>query len=747
MTVSRRLLYFFCFAGLASVGALSIARIAKPPMDATLVFAAVVAAVAGAPALVHRRAWPAALLLLLPVGAYLVARLVLPLPAGVHGLGRQLSFYFGALGGGGHTYATNTFPLDLSNAAELKLLLAIIVYGATGLASFVALSLRKALPAIVIFLILLGFSLTVDGSDKDVFLSIAFLVLAGYLLALSRTLERTRWRPADAGAGAATAIVGVLLALFLLTATPVSASKPWRDWRTWSIAGAQSVHPSFQFMLNYPSLLDPRTDRPVMRVEAPQASYWRANALESFDGTTWKSTASPGDQLVAEGGQGSYGYTVPLSGPSPHGKPVIEHFSVTSMSTGFLFAGGTPQVISASRKMSVSETSVQALRLAKSLGPAFAYQVAAVLPQVKPADLVSLGRDYPQSLLPYTQLPFPSGAESQSQWLSDMRDVPAMAEWLGLYQLNQRIVAGATDPYEITLRIETYLRANYVYSLTPPKSRDKSPYAAFLFDTRVGYCQHFAGAMAALLRFNGIPARVAVGFTNGALVAADTFQVTTNDAHAWVEVYFPGVGWVPFDPTPGRGLPGAGPSTTNTGFVDPFPQDAAGIGSTAIATPTPTPGGPLPNADPGGAASTGSQGVRHGIPGWLPWLLAFVAVLLGWPAGRVLLRLLRLRRGAPDARMRTSVALVYAGLRDYGFEVPPSQTLEETSRFLQDRLNVDATPLAERVQAVLYGGRPAGEGDVVALAALRRRLKHSLRASQGWFRTVLATYGLRHTPR
>ena len=63
--------------------------------------------------------------------------------------------------------------------------------------------------------------------------------------------------------------------------------------------------------------------------------------------------------------------------------------------------------------------------------------------------------------------------------------------------------------------------------------------------------------MAILERFNGIPARVAVGFTTGALVGRDTYLVRRTNAHAWVEVYFPGIGWTAFDPTPGDNLPGA----------------------------------------------------------------------------------------------------------------------------------------------------------------------------------------------
>ncbi len=108
------------------------------------------------------------------------------------------------------------------------------------------------------------------------------------------------------------------------------------------------------------------------------------------------------------------------------------------------------------------------------------------------------------------------------------------------------------------------------YTLEPPASDFSSPYAAFLFDTDAGYCQHFAGAMALLLRFNGIPARVAVGFTSGDRMSAGVYSVSTNNAHAWVEAYFPTVGWVAFDPTPGRDLPNAGRLVNQPGLQGPL---------------------------------------------------------------------------------------------------------------------------------------------------------------------------------
>ena len=91
----------------------------------------------------------------------------------------------------------------------------------------------------------------------------------------------------------------------------------------------------------------------------------------------------------------------------------------------------------------------------------------------------------------------------------------------------------------------------FVYTNRPPPLGAVAPLVDFVTRTRAGYCQHFAGAMALMLRYLGVPARVAVGFSSGTYDAkAGVWRVTDHDAHAWVEVWFRGYGWLPFDPTP-----------------------------------------------------------------------------------------------------------------------------------------------------------------------------------------------------
>ena len=193
-----------------------------------------------------------------------------PLPARLHGLGAQYDFYLAQLRAGAHAYVDPHVPLPPGRHRRLKLLLALIVYIATGLASFAALSLRRPLPAIVVFLVLLGFSLTVDGTGSVVLLPLAFLFLAGCLLALSRSLQRGRGAPAGVVAGAGVAALAALLALVLLGATPVAAGKPWRDWSAWGPFGSGPVARRLRLdaQLPEPSRPQDQRHRPDRRVAA-----------------------------------------------------------------------------------------------------------------------------------------------------------------------------------------------------------------------------------------------------------------------------------------------------------------------------------------------------------------------------------------------------------------------------------------------------------------------------------------------
>jgi protein-glutamine gamma-glutamyltransferase len=159
------------------------------------------------------------------------------------------------------------------------------------------------------------------------------------------------------------------------------------------------------------------------------------------------------------------------------------------------------------------------------------YEATSVLPLPPIAAVREAGSNYPDSIRgTYLQLP-----------ALDPR-IPELAK---------QIAAREPTPYDKARAMESYLRSHFGYTLDlsgPPQS---DPLAYFLFQKRAGHCEYFAAAMAVMLRTQGIPARYINGFQTGEYndVAGD-LVVRASDAHSWVEAYFPGFGWLTFDPTP-----------------------------------------------------------------------------------------------------------------------------------------------------------------------------------------------------
>src|SRR4051794_37796974 len=125
------------------------------------------------------------------------------------------------------------------------------------------------------------------------------------------------------------------------------------------------------------------------------------------------------------------------------------------------------------------------------------------------------------------------------------------------YRLAMRLRRAARTPQQYVLAVNRYLQQGFTYSERPaPVPAGRAPLDGFLFDTKEGYCQHYSGAMALLLRMGGVPARVSTGFSPGTYDRSrGEWVVRDVDAHSWVEAYFPKLGWITFDPTPGVAPP------------------------------------------------------------------------------------------------------------------------------------------------------------------------------------------------
>jgi transglutaminase-like putative cysteine protease len=134
-------------------------------------------------------------------------------------------------------------------------------------------------------------------------------------------------------------------------------------------------------------------------------------------------------------------------------------------------------------------------------------------------------------------------------------------------QLAAQIAGNATTPEEIASRLERYLRSNLAYTLELPGDVD-DPLADFLFVRKAGHCEHFATALAIMLRTRGVPARVVGGFFGGEKIGAK-YVVRAGDAHAWVEAYSPDKGWLIYDATPDDGR-GSQPQRLIAQLVDAY---------------------------------------------------------------------------------------------------------------------------------------------------------------------------------
>lgn len=211
----------------------------------------------------------------------------------------------------------------------------------------------------------------------------------------------------------------------------------------------------------------------------------------------------------------------------------------------------------------------------------------------------------------------------------------------------------------------------------------------FLFDGKRGFCEQFASSMAVLLRSEGIPSRVAVGFTPGH-PEGDGRVITTNDAHAWVEAYFPGWGWTTFDPTPlndGRAAP--------ADYLHQAPQQTPPNAEPGQAAPAPDqpPQAEDPNADP--STPTPPTAVSAAFARYVLPALGIAALLLGLLAGPTAIREIRRRQRLNAVAKHSSGAAgiawseVLDEFRDRGSRPARAETAREMATNLVERHGLD----------------------------------------------------------
>lgn len=279
----------------------------------------------------------------------------------------------------------------------------------------------------------------------------------------------------------------------------------------------------------------------AFRVRTPQASLWRAEAFDTFDGTTWTIADRSTESLLP--GEAADSATLPpgmtgVIGPVPTVR-ITQTFYIDTQQPNVLFAAAVPsQVFFPAGGLKVDRYG--SIRSPILLDEGMVYSVVSDVPVTEPR------------ILRWAHPPEP--VEQDPTYLQLPADLPSRVSALA-----RRITAGDATQYDRVEDVQSWIRANTKYDLDVP--RDPAGVDAvdhFLFVTRTGFCEQIATSLAVMLRTLGIETRLVTGYGPGERnPLTGYFEVRQSDAHAWVEVFYPGIGWVPYDPT--FGVPEAAP--------------------------------------------------------------------------------------------------------------------------------------------------------------------------------------------
>jgi transglutaminase-like putative cysteine protease len=647
-------------------------------------------------------------------------------------------------------------PLNAAFHPEMHALLLLAGFGFSVAVALAAAS-RRPVAAAAFLVVGAGWPATLLTNGRDFLRGGVILAAALFLLAGLRT--------GGSSAPGKAALLGAasLVAAVAATTQPAVAKSEFLHWQTWKPVSRPpaSVGVRYVWDSSYAGFSWPRKTTTVFKAHAPERStYWRSTTLDLFTGARWAEYQTP-ERAQLFAGRLDLTQNDPLAppaarDPSRWARAEIEiegladdHVVAPSVPTGYeprfagaeFFQGGTAT-------------------LPRLLEHGESYAAWSYSPQPTPAQLAASGTSYPAAVLPYLEVypglnpPPPFGTPARATTMERFLNI--YGDYRPLYEKARRIVGNAGSPYAAALALESWLRSTggFTYTTHPPR-QGPEPLLDFVLHTKRGYCQHFAGAMALMLRYLGIPARVAEGFVSGTYDGhAGTWTVTDHDAHAWVEAWFPRYGWLPFDPTPGRGFLSAPYSVSSPGFR---PAAARGIvGGVAASLLTCTPclhqnasfgdkdvlfrGTDIRPAKPRGV----TFGLQHrgGSLGKLLALLLAAAVALV-----ALAKAVRRHARYATADPRAQAAACRADLRDFladqRIRIAPSVAPEEVASILRTQLEVDGVPFTVALAAARFGPPPEAQAAAARARAELAGLRDQLRRRLGLVRRARGLVSLR----
>jgi transglutaminase-like putative cysteine protease len=279
----------------------------------------------------------------------------------------------------------------------------------------------------------------------------------------------------------------------------------------------------------------------VMHIEIQndlQGGYdlkWRGIALSAFDGRVWSNSYEKSQLRPA--GDGSY-RLAPLVDPrgaaAVAGRSIRYRVMMEPIGTNVFFLAERPQSLTGNFRQ-VSMDAGGAVYDLDAEHPINRYDAESQLAETDSDELRLAANTAPEGMDEYLKLP-----------PLDIR----------ISRLAEEITAPAPSKYDKAIAVERYLSTHFGYTLELPRSLPQDPLANFLFERKQGHCEYFASSMAVMLRSLRIPSRIVTGFRGGEFNDfTGQYVVRASDAHSWVEAYFPGSGWIGFDPTPAGSLP------------------------------------------------------------------------------------------------------------------------------------------------------------------------------------------------
>lgn len=627
-------------------------------------------------------------------------------------------------------------PFDPSDVAALH---GLVVVTAFAFALVAALGAASRRPWIVVAAVAAGVGFPAVLLEDGHALLLGTLALGSSLWA-SLVLRAAGVRRGLAGVALAATLVAVSAGVALAGVAPGTGRVDWRGWDPFASTGSSDVR--FLWDASYSGIDFPVRPTVMLRIRAPaRAQYWRISTLETFTDDRWIEHLFP-NPLAGTRGRLPSSPLAPRRDIRP-GSWLRQEVTVAGLDDSRVPAATEPARIEGSSLGRLEVMQGGVILTQQPLRRGETYTVWSHAPRPTPRQLAAAPARYPSAAERYVQLEsalFPwfgvAGRVAQVDRIFRQDHHLALRPYRPLWEEARRLTARARSPYEATLVLERWFRGRggFRYEEHPPQSLSSPPLVDFVEVTRAGYCQHYAGAMALMLRTLGIPARVAVGFTAGTWKAG-VWTVTDQQAHAWVEAWFPRYGWLAFDPTPGRGTLSA---------VYTLASDSAdavrALGTGRFLDFTPQPG--TPGAAVADAAARAPESAA--IPWWLlAMLLAPVALILGIVGAKRVRRLRRLRDG--DARrLAAGVRLeLVDALVDRGATLEHDATPTELRTTAERVLHLPVRALTDAIAEARYGPERRARGSAERARGELRRLLAAAAARETPRRRVIATLSLR----